>query len=557
MKKFFSLFFLSFVVSNLSYGFTCKNTGQETKETVVMVDLNFVYGEVKSAAKAACDQGKEFVILPYGMKIHKELGELREVVYRQQNYYKNNNCDFDSNLRKCTDIRNKLIQAEDKLYTRKSEIAKSGKSDMFKDNGIDFIKDGFKKLSNKNAEIHSIIMSGHDGSGSLDGMAGYISKRDLLKILNENFDDKENLLKNLNSIYLWGCYTATRGETGWWSEHLPQISLVAGFHGSGPSIGKQASNDILYDLLTSEVEIKNLCDGKEIENKLMSLKGLKYLFSGIYVKSCNEDQWYLSRKKVEILGTSHSEYKTQFGEAGKEICVKPELLEKAKNYIENFNDYFDGIKPIPKDTNNGPLRKIYNFSRDNEHCLDSWKKLGLALNPDNVALLLFYDGVKANFYNSFKDLIIEATDAINSLPLNEVDLIGKDLDFKSWLIKKTKLEISKFLNPKELADLQNFVLQNREALNRLPKTKEEFVMLSRKEINRYNQMLHELTTSSLSFFPSIEQKTSSLYKLKKALNIYAYSLDTNCMNMLSWHEEFDGSLYFNRSYNNGCNIYEE
>ena len=78
---------------------------------------------------------------------------------------------------------------------------------------------------------------------------------------------------------------------------------------------------------------------------------------------------------------------------------------------------------------------------------------------------------------------------------------------------------------------------------RLPRKKEDFVKLSRKELNRYNKMLHELTNSDLELYPSVNSRLKTLRKLKKALNTYAYGLDTNCMNMLRWHEDEGHDLY--------------
>lgn len=498
---------------------------EDTKETVVMTDFNFILQEVETAKKAACEQGKRFVLLPYGYQRHKKLGQLREELYRLRNYYRN--CKGGSKNPRCSRLKEKHSKVVEDFTEATKYISRRG--------GNAKVREELKKLAQEERKITSIVMSGHDGSGHLYGMAGDLLKSDVTEILRKSYEGKEKLLDDFKSIYLWGCYTATRIEVDWWKKEFPQLEVIGGFHGSGPSIGKRASTDILYDLMSSEDKLTSIKDKDEIERALKNLDGLPYLLSGISVSTCGED-WYLSRKRDPH--SKKGRLVTTFGQGGTSMCTVEENVKINDEYHEKFMEYFNGKKDLP-----GELRAIYNHAREWEHCKDYWPDLSKALAPDQVALLLFFDGVKANFFNSFEEEILESIEALKGLPMNELDYIGLDLSFFDWLPKKLKYETSKLKQGEEHKALEKFTFNNRGLLMRLPRKKEDFVKLSRKELNRYNKMLHELTNSDLELYPSVNSRLKTLRKLKKALNTYAYGLDTNCMNMLRWHEDEGHDLY--------------
>lgn len=511
--------------------FSCEPP-KDASETVVMVDYNFILQEVESAKKAACESGKGFVVLPHGYDYHKKVGDLREKIYRNQSYRRNNNCEYlesDSATPRCKRLIKEAGQLNLEMNTEQNWLHAQVRPSKLVDAK-------FKELAGKDKSVNSIVLSGHDGSGSFHGIAGGGDKRQIVELLKDAYKDKPELLEQLNSVYLWGCYTATRAETDWWSKNLPSLNIVGGFHGTGPSIGKTASNQMLYDLMSSEEEIARVSEENRLEGQLKGLDGLPYLLSGIYVKNCNEDEYYLSRQKSQ----SGDRLVTSFGPTGEEVCKERE--SENKELHSRFMKYFNGELPIPKDTQNGELRRIYNFSRAWEHCGQYWDAAE-NLKPDQVALLLFFDGVKANFYNSFRSEIQAALKAFQSLPMGELDFIGKDKSFFEWLPEKLRYEASKGLQGEKHKKLADFVRKYEGAMRNLPSDKESFMELSRKDFNEYNKMLHELTSTNLHLYPGVKKKTKALKRLKKAMNIYGYGLDSSCMNMLMWHEDINQSLY--------------
>lgn len=539
MKK----IFIAILVLTSAQAIACPGVDESTQETVVMVDLNFVLGEVDTAKKAACEQGKKFVLLPYGYERHKELGTLREKIYRNDSYSKNNDCFADPSSARCQDLLAKRSTLHEEMFRKEREIkARESQKNL---------EEGFKALASEGKKVNSVILSGHDGSGSFYGKAGSTTKYDVVELLKDSYEDKPELLEDLNSVYLWGCYTATKAETEWWSKQLPQLDIVAGFHGTGPSIGKSASNTILYDLMMSENEIYNVQEKDEMEKTLKNLEGLPYLLSGIYVKTCGEEEYYLSRQKMD---GHYDRLYTEFGPTGTASCKKEENNAANAAHYEKFMRYFTGELAIPEDTSNGELRTIYNFSRSWEHCKEHWDDPSQGLDPDKVALLLFYEGVKANFHNAFKDQLEQALEALESLPVDDLDYIGLDRSFFGWLPRKLKYEGSRLLQGDDHKSLADFSLKYKELLKNLPRDKEGFTQLSRKELNDYNKMLHELTSTDLHLYPGVSEKVKPLQQLKKAMNIYAYGLDSNCMDMLMWHEDEGYDLYNEGHALNGCGI---
>lgn len=606
-----------FLITILSIrAYSCDKTF-DTKETIIFVDFNFVLGEVESAKKAACNQGKNFKVLPYGYEYSKKMGTYREREYK--NGIKIKRCGLfygdgklqvtnkGSECRKTLEdhygIKEQMHQetkqkiedeisnfsAEDKeiyleeLYSLENlkQLYEEEPSESLKMHLNSQYSNFQKRLGNKNLETSleemgqddikptSIIVSGHDGSGSYSGMTGGLSKGYLLTKLKDSFS--EDQLQSLESVLLWGCYTATRNEVNWWDEKLPGLKVLAGFNGSGPSIGKLASNQMIYDILTSTEDFYQLTDENQIKNALKSIEGFIYTLGGIQVKTCDGHSWYYGRSK------KGDHYYQDFGKSGLERCLDPKLLSDAKSQLEFYEKYFSGELPIPKDTSNGPLRGIYNTIRNYEDCKETWKgKLDLP-NGSKVGMLLFYEGVKGNFYNLFSPLLQDASKAFERMDNLEIEMISKALGIGRTppALPFTEEEILEEINKRgaiahnppfsDFIKWKNFKSDNN--LEKFPTSKEEFMKLSRKEILDIGVMLEEFEGSdfinhaSLKSEPiyyddsevwdnnvviryPIESSSRNISALKKAFNNYAYSLNSSCMNFLAWHEVTETTPYY-------------
>jgi hypothetical protein len=538
--------FLIIIIALSSFNvFACRNVDRSTKETIIMYDLNYIFQEVEAARKAACEKGKKFIVLPHGYETHKKNGLLREKIYR-------NNSWAQKSCRGTSPEAKRKCSKNMRIYKETADILRAEQR-LLPELSKDSVKKSLEKMAGENLEINSIVLSGHDGSGSFYGKAGRTDKRALITALNLAYKDKDHLLDNLNSVYLWGCYTSTRGEVNAWSKLVDSLKVVAGFSGSGPSIGKEASNDSLYDIMTSEDDFYALESAKDVERNLLSIKGINYLLSGIYLKTCNEKEFYLRRfKDPNNRKRTIHEFDENF--MSEHYCKKDSTKKAQKELYDEFMQYFDGKLPIPKDTQNGALRRIYNSARANSFCREQVSDKRYLLDPDKVGLLLFFEGVKENFYDSFKAVIDEAAKELEKAPLSEFDFIGYDVNFFEWAAGASRYKLSQALSGEDHKKLKVLVQE----LQNFPTSKDKFMKLSRRDFNRLNQKLHKASKSSLFLYPGIE--TESIQKLRKALNIYNYELDTSCMDMLTWHElDHDSSLqaYRRRYYREGCSVEAE
>lgn len=583
MKK--RLIALLFSIINPVQGYTCEKLIPKNAETIVMVDLNFVWGEVKSAKKAACEKGKNFKVLPYGFKRHKKIGLLREKHYRAESYFNNRDCFYkdlySSEGAECLTLSEKRDSAYDEVDNELAKILKEkvrGNTSLLqrikedynlpkdaKDEDLDFIiedldgsllegygegflEDEIKHLADSNIKPSSVIISGHDGGGSLYGMAGSTYKEGFLKTLKDSYKDKEDLLSSLESIYLWGCYTATRGETNWWNLNMPQLKVIAGFQGTGPSIGKEASNSILFDLIMSEDDLFMTLNAKEMESKFKNLDGFNYLLSGIYSRTCNENEFYIGRNEEWDDENNRTYYKVDFGSAGSQRCKGEEVKKKLKENYEIFMKYYTGDEPIPEDTQNGPLRTVYNTARAYSDCLMFGESPEYKLDPNQVALLLFYKNVKKNIYKSFGSYIDELKESFAELAAIESKLnasfdSGAPSFFEEGNIPEDvkELFISNQLSATE-RDLKRFkelLKQNKELIEGLPGSEDDFMKLSRKEISEIGSKLNGIVGGKYGYVKPVQDKIGKIKSVERAINIYSHYLDTKCMDWISWHDYFE------------------
>lgn len=627
---------------------SCEKT-IDSDEVIVFIDTNYVLGEVESARKAACEQGKNFKVLPYGYEAHKKIGLLREKEYRiyakgQNLARKDKFCftyttnedeqtgegenKYSDNSKECTDYRASLEEAKTQLKLAKNkEFLKLVQNQdpliqkEFKENAIRYgldinaleeeddlgilmisekygftkekMENEFQSIASGDLKLKSIIASGHDGGGSIHGSNSGFNKYEIVKWLENNFSDDQ--LENLESILLWGCYTTNRKEVNWWSEKLPSLKVLAGFLGSGPSIGKEASGRIMYDILASTEDLFLLQDSKEIERALKSLDGMVYMNGGVMLNSCNGESWYYGRN----YNNSERIWAQDFGKSGTQRCLDEKLIAETNENIKKYEKYFNGDIPIPKNTHSGPLRQLYNVIRNYEDCSTMWEGKVAIPNGDTTGLLLFYDGVKANFFNEFAPIITEFKKTMNELLRNETNFIANELGIERVppALPLSFDEVAKAFEKRKGGYFEYFekLMSMKSKYGKLltdpPSTKEDFLRMSRKDIVDFAKMLNEMNGSLIirneylkkkisqekpSYnkeeqdrkdnqgrrnsqlrgllnndqlpsnnsqnllqrkFPKVELKKDVLNSYSTAVNQYLYQLDPFCMNFLTWHED--------------------
>ena len=406
---------------------------------VLLLDTNFAKSEYDAAEKAACERGEGFVAIPGG-------------------------------------------------YGKKVSPA--------------FVKIVMNDFAKRNVAISSLIVSGHDGGGYTMGPNGYIKKEDLINIMKQSYASKPFLLKQLHTVLMWGCYSATPDEVLDWKTMLPDLKVVGGFFGSAPASANPIDASILHDLLVKSDHLSSITDSNRLRSALMGVTKFGQTTASLYVRpDCEPDGVLYSQTGA---GNKFSRLKDALQ------CTAAER-KKLEFYSSVVQRYFSGNEDIPGWTDKGPLRDAYSYARQLEHCLQDGE---FFLNPDRVGHLLFWDGIRQNFMENFRKEMQAGQDAYNSLSMTNPRTPNQK-NFAE-LLKAAKSSIGKT----DIVNLYN-LKRDQIALN----------------LSRLSPLLNH---PALREDRDLAAKVAPLRQAWKLANAYLYRLEPKCMDFLPWHEHHNG-----------------
>lgn len=419
---------------------------------VVFVDTNNSPTEIKAATEAACERGETFVKLP-----------------------------------------------KSGTFVSKKELA-----------------DELNSMAAANKSLSSIVVSGHDGGGSIHGAEGLadnkLNKWDVIKAFNDAYKNKPELQKDFKSVFMWGCWSMGPSEVEIWRQQIPSLKMVSGFMDMGPKNTTAAAHTVLKGLLVKE---KSLCleaDKKKLKRAIASVENINVTYAAVYTEAaCGNEYWYRTdgdAYESKYSGSEHftpGEHFLDFDKSFSCDSMKAQIAE----YQQELLPYYYGDKELPADGPNSPIKKLYTFFRKAAHCIDK----SHASNPDRMVLLRFYDAVKENFSKAF---------------VNEIRDAHAEMTALDEFVKK---------NPStaELTEFKRFYQLGR--TNYFPINGKNLVPHSRKEIRNmisyFDGMLKQTAVTRNSAFAG---KLVAIKRLRNAMEKYLYQMDPNCMDFLSWHE---------------------
>jgi hypothetical protein len=519
----------------------CNKKVDESK-VVLFLNVNGSVNEIKDAKKAACKVGKKFVAIPIvDPKIQRKNNEILNRFYRQE-----------EELMERMDMA-ESDEAYDALDDEMSRLRANFEKDYVEVEKLDRdkLRAAVKELAGKGAAIDTLIASGHDGGGEVYGSTGHITKRDIRDVMKEEYSDKPELLAQFNHLMLWGCYTTTENEVRYWKGHFPRLDLIAGFLGSGPSDEKVASRTIMSDLIIKSDRLTQLDDDANVKREIERVKNLIYTLPGVYLDTgdrCDDQGYYYSiagkyddvTGKLTGIEKSHGEF---FVDRNSCEFVAEDLIHQ----LSEYEQYFYGYRGIPKNTSSGPIRRIYNFIRQHEHCLKEVNRSDVSGNK--VGLLLFYNGVVDNFLHTFKDEVAE-------LPASEPNLYHSTLSNIDREIREREAYMERFTPGMGEATLK----QKAEELEKLKTLKGEIKSYARDfNHNSYltkdnegvyrdrfqltkalsaTQFMHMMVITRMgdSYNPKDFPELDKSWKFSVKTDRHLHQLDPDCMNFLEWHE---------------------
>lgn len=223
----------------------------------------------------------------------------------------------------------------------------------------------------------SVVVSGHDGTGSIIGEFGSISDSQLAEALGRHAGQKEAL----RALHLWGCYTTSTSSLLLnWKKSFPNVALITGYDGRAPLADKPAGWWYLEAVLKNENRLLAARDARHLQALLRQLRGASLVAAAAY--SCgnvasHRDAFNLAEQQQRCAA-----HRQRIDEAFSQYqCfLKAETAE-----CEN----------PPRNTAAGPVRLFYQILHDTAHCAEIAPHPSFQLaNRDQAIRLTLFEAFK-------------------------------------------------------------------------------------------------------------------------------------------------------------------
>jgi len=451
----------------------------DARGDLLFLDLNVSTSEIKAAQNAARARGEKLHVIPeIAPQVRKAITELDTEAYLIQQKINRLKRSIDATPEGAA--KESLLAEHRKLSANITDFENyRGKIAAKFRRKPSAIGDEIQKLLSKGVRIDTLIVSGHSNGVDFTGHLGTLETTDVRKILQL----VPQLQQDVQSVFLWGCYTGARGNMLTWKDEFPNSQLILGFHDQGPTNMTQGGPTVLESALTLEPLLKKTpAHTRDAERALRSIREAAFyptagLFGNIHVGIGIE---------TTLVTAEDLSCEAEFR------VLEEEYLNV---YIPNFNGT-TASGNVELGTQSA-LRKFYNRYQANLHC-DKVKELDLS--PAEIVALLHPKSVQANFVQKFRPSL-------------------QDLLFKLKLIPHGQLSASL------LERLMNGSL-----------TRREIIALG-KDLLRHLSLQEIMDDSDISVIPTPYHAVSPLTPIEKetVLTVVSRLMQLECI-PLSWVE---------------------
>jgi hypothetical protein len=452
----------------------CNKKIDESK-VMLFVDTNYSDKEIVVAQKAACSRGERLVVVP------KEYKSYTKIIQRYEQAQKNAD--------RCSSRSSNCSKQEKDLEAVTTELHNFNTARPSLNQEI---RSQLTELKEQKAQIENFTISGHDGGGSFGGYKGSFNRQELLELM-EEFPE----VNAVKAVMLLGCYTGVQKEIMEWKAIFPDAKLIGGYDGSAPLSDRPMGHYYLEDLLLKEKEFLKQTDAKKVNDfALKNIRGLNELNAAIYLDpQCDEDYYFASKNRGDKFRSLNT----------RECQEKRAELDKMS---QRYHLYYSGEIEPPQNPSSGELRNMYDTARSLEHCIEL---NNISLNVSNLFNLRFYEAVKSNFANYYKDDLKKAEEYINSIDPKEVE--------KGYLLAIEKDQAELKAQEESLLLMHNdpakYFHQREEQLTKVKNEFEELLknpgfkaVYDRFDLGSNNPHLHLATTS-----PEESKKLDKLWQM--------------------------------------------
>lgn len=248
----------------------------------------------------------------------------------------------------------------------------------------------------------TLVLSGHDGGGHFSGDNGRIGSGDVRRAIANNPHAREAT----RHVMLLGCNTSNPGQVLNWQTIFPNLDLVSGYDGTGPSQNTLSGLTYIEQMLKRESEFLEFDNERDLENML---KGIPYIFNleaGIYVRNreCRDGQL---DENAFIFRPLTQTGENRFTELNIGECSA--ILDRfRREELSTYMEYYNGEKDPSSPEGKSEMRRIYNSFHQNAHCFDLINQDAYADDHgfpswQTVLSLRFWDETQSNIAEYYEE----------------------------------------------------------------------------------------------------------------------------------------------------------
>ncbi len=353
---------------------------------VLFLDMNNSPKEIEAAQQAAKKSKRQLVVYPevpdsVRTKITNADQKIAKLIRTRDKKCKKMDSDFCKNLNE--EIGTNLKGREE--LAKPYKISKEGLTEFL------------KKQKAAGMAFPSLVISGHDGTGSFSGHFGRLGDLELANILNDS-----EMANDVRTIHLWGCYTTSPGSLMLnWKKHFPNISLFTGYDGRAPLNDKPAGWQYLKGVLEREPALLEAENARKLQAMLKKIPGANQVTAAIY--SCEDYATLTDSYNFRDMGPKCEK-------------LKQEIIESEHIYSCYLKASSDECANPPENTGRSPLRSFYELTQKAVACKDfSEDPIFRNLSRDQAIRLIFFREVINNFARIYAAETAEANEILRSL----------------------------------------------------------------------------------------------------------------------------------------------
>lgn len=351
---------------------------------IILFDMHLSNSEVRAAYAAAQKRGEDLIVLP---KVSLEARLLRRTlpgkIARLTKKLET--------VRAQTPNESALEQLTSELTATQEKWQEISAGIPKHVNAPKLLTDALTDLSARGRLVTSLIGSGESTGIGFEGDVGGVYRADL-KAVFDKFPEQRDALQ---SVFLWGCYTANRDDVVWWQESFPKLKAIFGFSGRAPLENDPDSYLLLRDALEQSANMAGLTSTQEIRRAFHRLDSVGHTHAAAVINST-----YLG---VDI---------EPFSIALPPQCESAEkLLRRSYTAFTQCYSANAGCLSPPTNTQSSPLRTFYSDLQSYGGCAAYSTFIASLPAASKVISLIYYDRVRRHFAR-FYDSEIEAANAL-------------------------------------------------------------------------------------------------------------------------------------------------